>query len=53
MKNQDQLKILIDPTPEISEKIKKLADLQRRSVKNMTEFLVEKGLEGFKEDLKK
>jgi len=42
------LKILIDPSEETSKTIEKLAKDQCRSVKNMTEVLVEKGLEVFK-----
>ena len=40
-----KLKILIDPSKETSDKIERMAKSQCRSVKNMTEVLVEKGLE--------
>lgn len=43
-----KLKILIDPSEETSKRIEKLAKDQCRSVKNMTEVLVEKGLEVLK-----
>ena len=41
----NDMKILIDPSEETSKKIERLAKDQCRSVKNMTEVLVEKGLE--------
>lgn len=42
------MKILIDPSEETSKRIERLAKDQCRSVKNMTEVLVEKGLEASK-----
>lgn len=43
------MKILIDPSEETSKRIERLAKDQCRSVKNMTEVLVEKGLEASKD----